>query len=118
MDHYRTKTHSRQNSEKKKKTQSTIILKTLHKSLLKQVRVIELTLCNTNFKEMVETTCSVELRIHVHKEKRSKKLIECLSDFGLSISCEKVMTIENDFGNAVAENTSLNHVVFVPPNIQ
>ena len=28
------------------------------------------------------------------------------------------MKIENDLGNAVAENISLNHGVFVPPNIQ
>ena len=52
------------------------------------------------------------------KETRSKKLIECLSELGHSISYDKVMKIENDLGNAVAENISLNHGVFVPPNIQ
>ena len=101
-----------------KKTQSTIILKTLHKSLSKQVRVIEMTLSNTNFREVGETPFLVELRIHVHKETRSKKFIECLSDLGLSISCDKMMKIEKDLVNAVAENISLNHGVFVPPNIQ
>ena len=73
---------------------------------------------DANFREVVETPFSVGLGIHVHKETRSKKLIECLSDLGLSISYDKVMKIENDLGNAVYENISLNHGVFVPPNIQ
>ena len=67
---------------------------------------------------MVETPFSVGLGIYVHKETRSKKLLECLSDLGLSISYDKVMKIENDLGNAVAENMPKNHGVFVPPNIQ
>ena len=73
---------------------------------------------DANFREVVETPFSVGLGIHVHKETRSKKLVECLSDLGLSISYDKVMKIENDLGNAVSENISLNHGVFVPPNIQ
>ena len=68
-----------------------------------------ITLSNTNFREMVETPFSVVLGIHVHKETRSKKLTECLSDLELSISYDKVMKIENDLGNAVAENISLSH---------
>ena len=67
---------------------------------------------------MVETPFSVGLGIHVHKETRSKKLLECLSDLGLSISYDKVMKIENDLGNAVAGNVPQNHGAFVSPNIQ
>ena len=77
-----------------------------------------MTLSNTNFREVVETPFLVGLGIHVHKETRSKKLTECLSDLGLSISHDKGMKIENNIGNTVAENISLNHRVFVPPNIQ
>ena len=76
-----------------------------------------MTFSNKNFREVVKTTFSVGIGIHVRKETRSKKLIECLSDLGLSISYDKVMKIENDIGDAVVENMSLNHGVLVPPNI-
>lgn len=75
-------------------------------------------LSNTNFRKVSETPFSVGLEIHVHKKKRSKKLNECLSDLGLSISYDKVIKIENSLDNAVAENVSLNDRVSVPPNIQ
>ena len=52
------------------------------------------------------------------KETHSKKLTECLTDFGPSISYDKVMKIKNDLGHEVVENISLNHGLFVPPNIQ
>ena len=77
-----------------------------------------MTLFNTMFREVVETSFSLGFGIHVHKETHSKKLIECLSDLGLSISYDKVIKIENYLVNAVAENVSLNHGVFVRPNIQ
>ena len=77
-----------------------------------------MTLSNTNFREVVETPFTVGLGIYVHKDKCSKKLIECLSDLGLSISYGKVMKIKNDLGIAEVKNISLNHGVFVPPNFQ
>ena len=77
-----------------------------------------MTLSNTIFREVVETLFSVGLGIHVHRETRSKKLTECLSYLGLSISYDKWMKIENDLGDAVVESISLNHGICVPPNIQ
>ena len=77
-----------------------------------------MTLSKENFREVVETPFLVGLGIHVHKETCSKKLTESLSGLGLSISYDKMMKIKNDHGNALAENISLNHGVFVPPNIQ
>ena len=81
-------------------------------------QIKHITLFNMNFREVVQTQFSVGLGIHVHKETHSKKLTECLADLGLSTSYDKVMKIKNDLGNAIAENISLNHGVFVPPNIQ
>ena len=67
-----------------------------------------------NFRDMVKTPLSVGLPLHLHKETRSEKLINCLYDIGLAISYDKVMKIENGLGNAVFENIESNGVTFIP----
>ena len=75
-------------------------------------------LSNKNFREVIETPFLVATRINVHNETHSKKLIEFLSDLGLSISCNKVMRIKNNIGNSELKSKLLNHGVFVFLNIQ
>lgn len=70
------------------------------------------------FRETIETPFSVGLALHLHKETRSKKLIDCLSDLGLSISYDKVMKIENDVANEVSSIAANNNGVYLPPNLK
>lgn len=72
----------------------------------------------SDFRDVTETPFAVGLGLHVHKETRNKKLLDCLADLGLSISYDSVMKIENGLGNAVIENMSINQGVFVPPNVE
>ena len=67
-----------------------------------------------NFRDMVETPLRVGLALHLHKETRSEKFINCLYDIGLTISYDKVMKIENGLGNAVLENIESNRGTFIP----
>ena len=67
------------------------------------------------YKDTVET--SFELGILVHKETRNKKMIEYLSDLGLSISCKKVMKIENGLGNMIVEKRNSNEGVYISDNL-
>ena len=50
------------------------------------------------YKDTVETPFAVGLGILVYKEMRNKKMIEYLSDLGLSIPFKKVMNRENGLG--------------------
>ena len=69
------------------------------------------------YKDTVETSFAVGLGILVHKETRNKKkMIEYLSDLGLSMSYKKVMKIENGLGNMIVENRNSNEVVYIPDN--
>ena len=69
------------------------------------------------FRDSVETPFAVGLALHVHKETRSKKMIDCLSDLDLGITYDKLMKIENEVGNAVMKQISENDGVFLPPTI-
>ena len=68
------------------------------------------------YKDTVETPFAVGLGILVHKETRNKKMIEYLSDLGLSISY-KVMKLENDWGNMIVEKRNSNEGVYIPGNL-
>ena len=69
------------------------------------------------YKDTVETPFAVGLGILVHKETRNKKMIEYLSDLGLSISYKKVMKIENGLGNMIVEKRNSNDGVYISDNL-
>ena len=69
------------------------------------------------YKDTVETPFAVGLGILVHKETRNRKMIEYLSDLGLSISYKKVMKIENGLGNMIVEKQNSNEGVYIPDNL-
>ena len=73
---------------------------------------------DTDFGEVVETPFSVGVRLHVHKETRNKKVIDFLSDLGLSISYKRVLKIENGLANAVVEKVTTKGGVFVPSSLE
>lgn len=73
---------------------------------------------NTNFRDIVETPFSVGVGLHLHKETRNKKVINFLSDLGLSISYNRVLKIENGLANAIIEKMNTNEGVFVPPTLE
>ena len=64
-----------------------------------------------------ETPFAVGLGLHVHKETRSKKIINCLSDLGLSIDYDRVMKIETAIENSVTDIINKNNGVYVPHTI-
>ena len=64
-----------------------------------------------------ETPFAVGLGLHVHKETRSKKIINCLSDLGLSIDYDRVMKIETEIANCVTDIINENDGVYVPHTI-
>ena len=68
-------------------------------------------------KDTVETPFAVGLGILVHKETRNKKMIEYLSDLGLSISYKKAMKIETGLGNMIVEKRNSNEGVYIPDNL-
>ena len=67
------------------------------------------------FREVIETPLSVGLGFHLHKETRSKKITDCLSDLGLSESYDSVMKIENHIANEVLKRMEQNNNVYLPP---
>ena len=60
-----------------------------------------------------ETPFAIGLGLHVHKETRSKKIINCLSDLGLSIDYDRVMKIENEIANSVTDIINKNEFIFL-----
>ena len=64
-----------------------------------------------------ETPFAVGLGLQVHKETRSKKIINCLSDLGLSIDYDRVIKIETEISNSVTDIINKNNWVYVPHTI-
>ena len=64
-----------------------------------------------------ETPFAVGLGLHVHKETRSKKIINCLSDLRLSIDYDRVIKIETEISNSVTDIINKNNGVYVPHTI-
>ena len=65
-----------------------------------------------------ETPFAVGLGLHVHKETRSKKIIDCLSELNLSVNYDKILKIETEIANAVTKTIQQNNGVYVPPTIK
>ena len=64
-----------------------------------------------------ETPFAIGLGLHIHKKTRSKKIINCLSDLGLSINYDRVMKIETEVANCVTDIINENDGVYVPHTI-
>ena len=71
-----------------------------------------------HFIDMVQTPLIVGLALHLHKETRSERPINCVYGIGLTISYEKVMEIENGFGNTGLENIESNGGTFIPSTLE
>ena len=65
------------------------------------------------FRNIHETPFTVGLGLHVYKETRSKKLIDCLSCLNLSVSYDKIVKIETELANAVADVMQKNSGVYL-----
>ena len=77
-------------------------------------------LCNTinangAFRQHFESPLSVGLALDVHKNTRSKTLVEKLAGLDLAVSYEKVMEIEIGIANADLEKMDSLGGVFLPP---
>ena len=68
--------------------------------------------------DMVQTPLIVGLALHLHKETRSEKPINCLYGIGLTILYDKVMKIENGLGNTGLENIESNGGTFIPSTLK
>ena len=67
------------------------------------------------FKHHTETPLNVGLALNVHKNTRSKSLVEKLSQLDLTVPYKKVMEIETAMANTVLEKTKSMGGVFRPP---
>ena len=67
------------------------------------------------FRHRTETPLSVGLALDVHKNTRSKSLVEKLSHLGLAVSYDKVMEIETGIANAVLKQMETTEGVYQPP---
>ena len=68
--------------------------------------------------DMVHTPLIVGLALHLHKETRSEKPINCLYGIGLTVLYDKVMKIENGLGNTGLENIESNGGTFIPSTLK
>ena len=71
----------------------------------------------SKFRDYIETPFTVGMGILIHKETRSKKIIQYLSSLGLSIPYNKVLQIENGIGNSIIKNKESNGGVYIPENL-
>jgi len=65
----------------------------------------------------IETPLSVGLAIYIHKQTRSKKLINFLYDLNLSVSLNKLYDIQQDIATAIHEENKSNDGVFMPSSV-
>ena len=70
---------------------------------------------NEAFRQHCETPLSVGLALDVHKNTRSKPLVEKLAGLELAVSYEKVMEIETGIANSVLEKMDSLGRLFLPP---
>ena len=73
---------------------------------------------DSSFRDTIETPFAVGLGIFVHKEIRNKKMIQYISDLGLSIPYNKVIRIENGLENAIIEKKKSNNGIYIPANLR
>ena len=106
-------------NESAKKTTTKHNIKNIAQIIMRSTKSTKQITQNTEspYKDTVKTPFAVGLGILVHKETRNKKMIEYLSDLGLSISYKKVMKLENGLGNMIVEKRNSNEGVYIPDNL-
>ena len=67
------------------------------------------------FKHRTETPLTVSLALDVHKNTRSKALVETLSKLDLTVPYNKVMEIETAVANVVLERMKSTGGIYQPP---
>lgn len=60
---------------------------------------------------------AVFLALKLHSQTRSKKLVELLHNYALSVSYKKVLSIESRFAQAIADQTRNNADIVCPTNL-
>ena len=65
----------------------------------------------------IETPLSVGLGIYIHKQTRSKKLVDFLCDLNLSVSANKLYCIQQDIATAIHEDIKTNDGLFMPSSV-
>ena len=65
----------------------------------------------------IETPLSVGLAVYVHKQTRSKKLVDFLCDLNLSVSSNKLYRIQQDIATAINEEVKANDGLYMPPSL-
>ena len=64
-----------------------------------------------------EPPLAVFLALKLHSQTRSKKLVELLHTYSLGVSYKKVLTIEVNFAQAIADKTRANADIVCPTNL-
>lgn len=80
-----------------------------------QLAMLNITSLSTNLN--CEPPLAVFLALKLHSETRSKKLVELLHKYALSVSYKKVLSIETRFAQAIADNTRNNADIVCPTNL-
>lgn len=70
----------------------------------------------TNTRHIKEWPLQLAVGIAVHQSTRSKKLIDLLHSFSLSVDYKRIIRLENMIGNEVIKQMELNNGFYVPQN--
>lgn len=80
-----------------------------------QLAMLNMTSLSANLN--CEPPLAVFLALKLHSQTRSKKLVELLHKYALSVSYKKVLSIESRFAQAIAEQTRNNADIVCPTNL-
>ena len=65
-----------------------------------------------------EPPLAVYLALELHSQTRSKKLVKLLHKYSLSVSYNKVLSIETSFAQAIADRTKINADIVCPTHLR
>lgn len=80
-----------------------------------QLAMLNMTSLSVNLN--CEPPLALFLALKLHSQTRSKKLVELLHKYALSVSYKKVISIESRFAQAIADQTRKNADIFCPTNL-
>ena len=69
------------------------------------------------YNQMSEIPLTVGLGLHLHKSTRRKDLVELISDLGLYVSYDKIISIENSIASSDTQRIKENNKVYISSNI-
>lgn len=81
-----------------------------------QVAMLNMTSLSANLNN--KPPLPVFLAMKLHSETRSKKLVNLLHQYALSVSYKEVLNIETKFAQAIADHTSKNNNLVCPTNLR